>query len=197
MREMHVAWIRLGFVLFMLLALLPNMSHADSIKALQELDWSLQNISIRARFAEQTLLGADAPEKFNAYDISSNFKMPYTLFGTDNWELGTSLMVSAGVLEGIDQSSVVVSVVPELMLRSSNDGFTFNVGFGLAAFSRHTLGSQDFGGPFQFAITFGTTFKLSKHTRIGYRFQHYSDARAYGSNTTGADLHMLELYYVF
>lgn len=186
-----------GFAWLCSLALFSGDSGANPMQALEDLKWPLQNISIRARFAERTLFGKDAPEKFKAYDLSANFKMPYTLYSAANWAVGTNLTASAGILRGIEKSALVVSASPELMLRTNDGGFTINAGIGLAAFSRHQLGIQDFGGPFQFVLAFGSTLELSRHTRIGYRFQHYSDARLNGSNTTGVDLHMLEFYYQF
>ena len=177
--------------------LFSNLTYASSNENAQKTNWPLQNISFRARFAEQTFLGDDAVEKFNAIDVSANFKMPYTFLQRHGWELGSNMMLSAGILKTFDEDALSVSVIPELMLRSSERGFTANAGFGLAAFTRNKFGIQDFGGPVQFAITFGTTFELNAHTRLGYRFQHYSDGRAYGSFTTGADLHMVELYYQF
>jgi hypothetical protein len=175
----------------------PSQSHESFFSELKSAQWPLQSVSVRARFAEQTFLGDDAVEKFNAIDLSSNFKMPYTLYTADSWELGTNMMLSAGLLKTFDENALALSVIPELMLRTREGGFTANAGFGLAAFTRNKFGVQDFGGPVQFAITFGATVELSTHIRLGYRFQHYSDARAYGSDTTGADLHMVELYYQF
>ena len=43
----------------------------------------------------------------------------------------------------------------------------------------------------------GLSVPLYKRIAVGYRFQHYSDGRAYGSESTGVDFHMLELLYRF
>lgn len=184
-------------ILLLIFSLGTHASISNSINALKESKWPLENMSVRARFAERTFLGNDAPENFNAFDFSANFKLPYTLYKADDWELGTNLMASVGMLKGFENSALVASAVPELILRSNTGLFTANAGFGLAAFSRHKFGIQDFGGPVQFAITFGATWELSKYIRMGYRFQHYSDGRTYGRDTIGADLHMIELYYQF
>ncbi|MBF7073622.1 acyloxyacyl hydrolase [Glaciecola sp. MH2013] len=170
---------------------------ACSIKELKEMPWKLHSMSIRARFAEQTFLGDDAVEKFNALDTAVNFKLPCTIYQGDSWQLGTNLMLSAGILKTFDENAISLSAIPELMLRNNSESVTFNAGFGLAAFTRNKFGVQDFGGPVQFAITFGATTELTSRTRLGYRFQHYSDGRAYGTDTTGADLHMIEFYYQF
>lgn len=186
-----------SFILQLTLSLYSNNSWSCTLQKLKNEEWTLQNISIRARFAEQTFLGDDAIEKFNAVDVSSNFKLPCTIYQGDGWQLGSNFMLSAGILKTFDENAFTASAVPELILRNNSGGLTVNAGFGLAAFSRNKFGVQDFGGPVQFAITFGSTIELTRHTRIGYRFQHYSDGGAYGSDTTGADLHMIEVYYQF
>ncbi|XKE46946.1 acyloxyacyl hydrolase [Halomonas organivorans] len=68
-------------------------------------------------------------------------------------------------------------------------------GAGAALFSRHRFGEQDFGGPFQFALTLGVGVPLYRHLGLGYRFLHYSDAGVNGSDTTGVDFHMIEFSY--
>lgn len=59
------------------------------------------------------------------------------------------------------------------------------------------LGQQDFGGPFQFALTLGIGVPVYKKPGVAYRFLHYSDAGLNGSDTTGADFHMNEISYRF
>ena len=61
--------------------------------------------------------------------------------------------------------------------------------------TRQRFGTQDYGGPFQFAVTMGLTVPLYKKLGLGYRYMHYSDAAIYGPDTTGADLHMIEFSY--
>ena len=63
--------------------------------------------------------------------------------------------------------------------------------------SRYEFGTQDFGGPFQFALTAGAGFQVYKGLGLGYRFMHYSDASVNGGDTIGADFHMIELSYWF
>ena len=53
------------------------------------------------------------------------------------------------------------------------------------------------GGPVQAALTLGVSVPVYERFAVGYRFMHYSDGGAYGSDTIGADFHMLELSYRF
>jgi len=72
-----------------------------------------------------------------------------------------------------------------------------DLGMGGALLSKHHFGTQDFGGPFQFALTLGDGVPLYERLGGGYRFLHYSDAGTNGSHTTGVDFHMIELIYRF
>ncbi|MDW7748637.1 acyloxyacyl hydrolase [Halomonas sp.] len=158
-------------------------------------DLELQSLSLRARLSEQTLLGDEAPEDFKEYDLSANVALPWESYSTSGWGMGTRLMASAGVLRGVGENALVVSVIPELTLGSQDGRFLLDLGAGGALFSRHRFGTQDYGGPFQFALTLGIGGPLYRQLGVGYRFLHYSDAGVNGPDTTGADFHMIEFRY--
>ena len=172
---------------FICCLLAPGLSHSE--------DLNLLSLSIRARVSEKTLLGEEAPEDFQAYDVVANFGLPWERYSTSGWGMGTRLMASAGILRGAGKNALVVSLIPELTLGSEDGQFVLDLGVGGALFSRHRFGTQDFGGPFQFAGTLGVSVPLYKKLGLGYRFLHYSDAGANGHHTTGADFHMIEFSY--
>lgn len=175
------------FPFFICCLLAPILSYAE--------DLDLQSLSLRARISEQTLLGDDAAEDFDEYDVSANFGLPWEAYPTADWRIGTRLMASAGILRGAGESAVVVSLIPEITLESKGGRFTLDLGAGGALLSRHRFGTQDYGGPFQFALTAGVGIPVFQKLGIGYRYLHYSDAGVNGSDTTGADLHMIEFLY--
>lgn len=172
---------------FICCLLAPRLSYSE--------DLSLLSLSMRARVSEKTILGEQAPEDFQEYDVAANFRLPWERYSTSGWDVGTRLMVSAGILQGAGETALVVSLIPELTLGSEDGRFTLDLGVGGALFSRHRFGTQDYGGPFQFALTLGVGVPLYKKLRLGYRFLHYSDAGVNGSDTTGADFHMIEFSY--
>jgi hypothetical protein len=100
-------------------------------------------------------------------------------------------------MQGAGKTALVVSAIPVRAFGSQDGRFTFDLGAGLALISEHRFADQDFGGALQAALTLGATVPLYRRIGIGYRFQHYSDAGAYGSRTIGADFHMLEFTYRF
>jgi hypothetical protein len=174
-------------LLFIFCLLVPSRSYSEEL--------SLQSISMRLRVSEKTVLGEDASEDFEEYDVSANFGLPWENYSTSGWGMGTRLMASTGVLRGAGESALVVSLIPELILGSEDGRFTLDLGAGGALFSRHRFGTQDYGGPFQFALTLGIGVPLYKKLGLGYRFLHYSDAGVNGPSTTGADFHMIEFSY--
>ncbi|MBB3190967.1 acyloxyacyl hydrolase [Halomonas cerina] len=169
--------------------LAPSLSYSDDLR--------LQSLSLRARISEQTLLGEEAPEDFEEYDLSANFELSWKRYSTSGWGMDTRLMASAGILRGAGRNAFAVSLIPELTLGSEDGRFILDVGAGGALFSRYRFGTQDYGGPFQFALTSGISIPLYKKLGLGYRFLHYSDAGVNGSDTTGADFHMIEFSYRF
>lgn len=158
---------------------------------------SLHSLSLRARFSGATTLGDKQPEEFQEVDLAAHYRLPWLVYDTSGWDVGTQMMVSAGIIRGAGESGLIVSLIPGFVYGNDDGSVTLDMGAGFALFSRHRFGTQDYGGPFQFALTSGISIPLYKRLGLGYRFLHYSDAGINGSDTTGADFHMIELRYRF
>ncbi len=169
--------------------LAPGVNHSGEI--------GLQSLSLRANLSSATTLGAPQPEEFEEYDLAVNVSLPWQYDFVSGWRLGSRLMGSAGILRGGGEDGAVVSFIPELTIGSADERFLIDIGAGAALLSKSRFGTQDFGGPFQFALTVGVAVPIYKQWGVGYRFLHYSDAGINGSNTVGVDNHMLEIYYRF
>lgn len=182
-----MAW--LAPTIFVLCVLAPWPSRAG--------DLDLLSVGVRARVGEKRVLGKEQKESFHEYDVVASMRLPWEGYSASGWGAGTRLLASAGVLEGAGKTALVVSALPVLAFGSQDGRFTADLGAGLALLSKHRYGEQDFGGPLQFALTFGVGVPLYRRVGVGYRFLHYSDAGAYGPDTIGADFHMLELIYRF
>lgn len=159
--------------------------------------WQLQSLSMRARVSGATTLGKPQPEEFQEYDVAANFQLPWQSYSKSGWGVGSRLMASAGIMHGAGKNAWVVSLIPELTLGSADGRFILDMGAGAALLSRHHFEEQDYGGPFQFALTIGASIPLYKKLGLGYRFLHYSDAGIHGSHSIGADFHMIEFSYRF
>ena len=160
-------------------------------------DLRLLSVGIRASVSGDTVLGDVAPEEFHEYDVVASFGLPWERYSQSGWGVGTRLMAGAGALRGAGSTAFAVSLIPTLAFGSQDGRFTLDLGVGGALLSKHRFGMQDYGGPFQFALTFGGSIPLYKRLGLGYRFLHYSDAGIYGTHTTGADFHMIEFTYRF
>jgi len=171
-------------------ALVPRPGHA--------LELDLLSLGARVRFDEKKVLGEQHPESFKAYDVEAIFRMPpFEKYSQAGWGIGLRLLTGAGILQGRDDTALVVSATPIIVLGSRDGRFNADVGAGLALFSQHRFAQQDFGGNLQATLTFGVSIPLYRQLGLGYRFMHYSDAGVYGQDTIGADFHMVVLNYRF
>ncbi len=180
---------RLTLMILVLCLLVPRPSRAEDLRFL--------SVGMRASVSEKTILGSAPPESFREYDVGVNIGLPWERYSQSGWGVGTRMMASAGILQGGGDSALVVSLIPMLAFGSQDGRFIMDMGAGGALLSRNRFGTQDFGGPFQFALTLGASFPLYERLGLGYRFLHYSDAGFNGSGSVGADLHMIELTYRF
>ncbi len=181
--------VRLALMGLVLCLLAPWPSRAEDLRLL--------SVGMRARVSGATVLGEVQPEAFQEYDAVASFGLPWRRYSQSGWGAGTRLMASAGALRGAGETALVVSLIPVLALGSQDGRLTLDLGIGGALLSKHRFGTQDYGGPFQFALTLGAGVPLYERLGLGYRFLHYSDAGMYGSHTIGADFHMIEFTYRF
>jgi hypothetical protein len=181
--------VRLLLLSFICSLLVPAPSYSEEMRLL--------NLSFRARVSGATTLGEQQPEEFEEYDLAANFGLPWQRYSSSGWGVSTRLMASAGIMRSGEETGLVVSLIPEVALGSEDGRFFFDIGAGGALLSRYRFGTQDYGGPFQFALTVGAGFPLYKRLGLGYRFLHYSDAGVNGPDTIGADFHMIEFSFWF
>jgi len=175
-------------IIIMFCIILPKHSRAA--------DLGLLSIGFRAQVGEKsTVLGKEQPESFEENDIVASIQLPWEGQSLSDWELHTVLLASAGVLRGANTTALVASAIPALAFGRLDKRFTVELGVGLALLSKHRFAQQEYGGPLQFALSFGVGVPLYRRVGVGYRFMHYSDAGLYGSDTIGADFHMVELIY--
>jgi hypothetical protein len=183
--------IALGLMAALSVVTLHSQSHAE--------ESTLISIGPRIGFSSVTpLLGKQQKESFRLYDVAALFRLPWQWpLGRDSWNLGTGVIVSAGVLEGAGTVGLIATVIPDLILSSPNGIISFDAGAGVAGFSRHQFGVQDFGGPAQIVATIGMTYSPFTHSYAAFRLQHFSDASLYGSDALGVDMYIFEVGYKF
>jgi hypothetical protein len=186
---MRVRWavlcLGLGLGLF-----IPSPSHADEIRPL--------NVALRGGVTGPPVIGGEALYTFQQYDVSFTLGLPWSWYSESGWGVGTRLMTSVGALNGGGDTAFLTTLVPGFFFGPRDSVLSFDLGGGVALLSRHEFGRQDFGGNFQFVLTFGLTVPVpfTKTVGVGYRFHHLSDGEIYHS-AKGVDVHMLEVTYRF
>jgi hypothetical protein len=186
---MRVCWavlcLGLGLGLFT-----SSLGYADEIRPL--------NVGLRGGVTGPPVLGGEARHTFQEYDLTGTLALPWSWYSESGWGVGTRLMGSVGALTGGGDTGFVTTLVPGIFFGPRDSVLSLDIGGGIALLSRHEFGSQDFGGLFQFVLTFGLTVPvpLTKNLGVGYRFHHLSDGRIY-DGAQGVDVHMLEVIYKF
>ena len=157
----------------------------------------LEYLALRGGFTG-FVVGAYQPEYFHQADVALTARLPWQKEIGANWILGTRALFSAGVLIGAHEMPGIFTLVPFYVLCGRKDGLiSIDMGVGGALVTEYKLSGQNFGGPFQFVWTFGTTSRFAGPFGAGYHFQHFSDAGLYGSDARGVDMHLFELTYWF
>ena len=173
-----------------LIVMLPSLTTAGEL--------AFESFQLRGGFSGGSPLGEEQREKFYQGDVALAARLPWEWEVGSGWIFRTRMLGSAGVLRGAQDTAGVFTFVPVDIAFGRKDGLvTIDMGAGGGLFTRHTFGSQDFGGPFQFVWTFGITSRFAGPLGAGYHFQHYSDATIYGSESRGTDLHLFEVIYWF
>ena len=181
----------LTFALLALSILLSEQSIAG--------DMTLLSIGPRYGFSlNEPLLGKRQTETFSLVDVAATFRLPWSWpLGQSPWSVETRLITSAGALSAAGETGFIAAVLPNVALTGWNNFVSIDAGVGLAFLSREQYGSQDFGGPVQLGLTMALQIHPISHAYAGFRFQHFSDAGMYGSDSLGIDLYLIEVGYRF
>ncbi len=118
------------------------------------------------------------------------------------WDLGDTAKVlllfetAAGVVDGEGSTAFVFSVTPVVRLAFEDVPFDLVVSSGPAYYSDDTFGSLDIGGEFQFISRFGVDWRIDRNWRVGYRYEHTSNAGLSDTNP-GLNFHVLGVACMF
>jgi hypothetical protein len=118
------------------------------------------------------------------------------------WEPATNLIITirmdftAGWLGRDGENASMASVGPTLVLRYKNFPISLEAGSSSTLISGHDFGDLDLGDTFQFTTHAGLNWDITRHWRLGYRYQHTSNA-GLANHNPGLNLHSFGLSYVF
>lgn len=181
-----------GVVVLMLAVawlLIPAPGHAE--------DSRLPEFGLRAGFSGFDLIGEQTPQYFQQYDAYVRFRLPWERYSESGWGIGTRLLASAGIVRAGGEDEFITTLVPSIVLGDKEERIAFQAGGGIGLLSDYKFGTQNLGGPFQFVWDIGIRLRIYRGLRVGYNFQHVSDATIYGSGSRGYDVNMVEIGYRF
>ena len=158
----------------------------------------------RAQYLVPESVGARGGFSFSGTqtgDLSSveafaNWNLPWKLESSSGWYLDTRLNLSAGWLGGNGVNGAVATLSPAVALGRRHFPLWLEGGLGPTFISEYHFGSVNFGQELQFTSFLGLNVDLTSHWRLGYRYQHMSNAGLAPSNP-GLNLNMFALSYVF
>jgi hypothetical protein len=177
-RDGFVKWAAVGFVL----ATVANARAGD---------FSFE--SAGARFGAGV---GSSNRDFHQAETFVDWNLPWHWDLGKKWDLQSRLDFSAGWVGNNHSDAAVGTVGPLLALGRERFPISLEGGSGPTLISRSEFETRDFGDPVQFTSHIGLCCDLAKHWRLGYRFQHMSNAGISQSNP-GLNLHMLALSYRF
>jgi hypothetical protein len=138
----------------------------------------------------------DPGENFRQVDLFLNCNLPWRCDLGRRWKLQSRLDLAGGWLGDAGVNAAIGSIGLSGLL--AREGFPFSLEGGVSptGITRHEFPDNNLGGPFQITTYIGVNWEMATHFRLGYHFQHMSNADIYTPNP-GLNMHMLGLSYLF
>jgi lipid A 3-O-deacylase len=153
-------------------------------------DLSLASASLRYAFDD------GGTEDFETYELVASSSPVWAWWAGEETLLAARLEGSLGTLRGDHESSPFVGLVPILEMVRTGFPLTLAVGVGPTVFSDQRVDSLDLGGALNFTSSIRLGWWINRHLRVGYQYQHTSNAGIYDEND-GIDMHALSIGYGF
>ena len=154
-------------------------------------DFRLESVGARGGLSANS-----SGQAFNQGDLFANWNLPWGWDLGKEWHLQSRLDLSIGWLGDRGNNAAIGTVGPSLVLGHERWPVSMEGGVSPTLLSRTGFGSKEFGTDFQFTTHIGLNWDFAPHWRLGYRFQHMSNA-GLASKNPGLNLHFFALSYVF
>ena len=163
---------------------------ASAAGALGE-DLRLESVGVRAGFSANS-----SGQSFNQAETFVNVNLPWGWDLGKEWYLQSRLDSSIGWLGDRGNNAAIVTLGPSVALSRERWPVSLEGGVSPTLLSRSEFGSKDFGIDIQFTSHIGLNWDFAAHWRLGYRFQHMSNA-GLGAKNPGLNMHFFGLSYLF
>ena len=137
-------------------------------------------------------LGAE----FAGADAFLNWALPWRWDVSREGWLQTRLDLSAGWLGDRRTDAFIGTLGPSIILGRNKFPVSLEAGISPTIISRYQFATRDLGSLFQFTSHVGLNLDILSNLRLGYRFQHMSNAGISHSNP-GLNLHIVGVSYLF
>ena len=135
-------------------------------------------------------------QSFNQEEVFANWNLPWDWDLGKAWHLQSQLDLSTGWLTDGNDNAFIGTLGPALLLNRARFPVSLTGGISPTVISWHDFESRNFGSFIQFTSYGGLNWDFAAHWRLGYRFQHMSNANLSPHNR-GLNMHMFALSYVF
>lgn len=140
------------------------------------------------------------PDGANAHfyeaEAAANWDMPWSWELGRQWRLKSRADFSAGWLGQSGVNAALLTGGPSLVIFSKASPFSIDAGVSPTILSRYDFPSKNLGEAFQFTSHVGASFDIASRVRVGYRFQHLSNA-GLSPHNPGLNLHFFGMSYLF
>jgi hypothetical protein len=133
---------------------------------------------------------------FHMVEATVNWDLPWAWDLGARWRLQSRLDVAAGYLGDPGGNAAIGMVGASLLVGQQKSPLSFEAGVSPTLISETKFGTKDFGIPFEFTSHVGVNWDVTRRVRLGYQFQHMSNA-GLGSTNPGINLHALGVGYLF
>lgn len=138
----------------------------------------------------------DRTESFRQVVGFAEYEWPVQLDLGNGFQLRSRVDFSAGWIRGEREEAAIGSLGPSAILYWKDFPLSLEGGSSPTLIGRNRFGNRDFGCAFQFTTHVGLNWDVTEQMRLGYRYQHMSNA-GLGDSNPGLNMHMWAISWRF
>lgn len=154
-------------------------------------NFAMESAGVRYGFGANSL-----SKHFQQIEATTALTLPLKWDIGKTWELEPRLEFSLGMFGNDHADAVIGSVGPIASLAPAWSPVVLEGGVRVTGLSRRDYVSRDVGSHLQFISMAGLAWKIEDRVRIGYHYQHMSNAGLAGNNK-GVNMNVFSVEYCF
>lgn len=133
---------------------------------------------------------------FTQTEAALELLLPWHKTSDSGWQIETRLDFSAGILHARDDQAAIWTLGPSVQIGRGGFPLVLDLGVSPTVLASDRVGGRDFGRHIQFTSHAGLLWDIHGMVRLGYRYQHMSNA-SLGDHNPGLNLHMFTVGFRF